>query len=69
MTATATSLVPVGTFFTPAGATVHVHRDADGSLSSDCTGCGEYAWTLQMTRDFSREHARTCNRPPRPAAA
>ncbi|MFF3264950.1 hypothetical protein ACFYWO_38035 [Streptomyces sp. NPDC002932] len=62
-------LVTVDRIPTPAGATVHVYRDTDGSLSSDCTGCGEYAWTLRVTPEFALEHARTCNRRPRPAAA
>ncbi|WP_242436920.1 hypothetical protein [Streptomyces sp. CB02488] len=47
---------------TPAGATVYVYQDTDGSLSSDCSGCGEYAWTLQVTRGFAEDHARDCRR-------
>ncbi|MFJ1930421.1 MULTISPECIES: hypothetical protein [unclassified Streptomyces] len=47
---------------TPAGATVYVYQDTDGSLSSDCSGCGEYAWTLQVTREFAEAHARDCRR-------
>ncbi|MGW7402056.1 hypothetical protein ACWGH7_36995 [Streptomyces cyaneofuscatus] len=53
---------------TRGGADVHVYQDDDGSLSSDCTGCGEYAWALLSIVDseFAREHAATCIRPPRP---
>ncbi|MEW2068325.1 hypothetical protein [Streptomyces sp. NPDC007346] len=54
---------------TEAGADVHIYRDTDGSLSSDCTGCGEYAWTLVTTKQFAQEHAATCLRPPRQLAA
>ncbi|EHM31521.1 hypothetical protein OG582_39390 (plasmid) [Streptomyces anulatus] len=54
---------------TGAGADVHVYQDSDGSLSSDCTGCGEYAWTLLVTPEFAQEHAVTCLRPPRRRAA
>ncbi|MEU4180966.1 hypothetical protein [Streptomyces sp. NPDC026589] len=54
---------------TGAGADVHIYQDPDGSLSSDCTGCGEYAWTLVTTQDFAEEHAATCLRPPRRRAA
>ncbi|MCX4657536.1 hypothetical protein OG249_37400 [Streptomyces microflavus] len=61
--------VLVSTLPTGAGADVHVYRDTDGSLSSECTGCGEYAWTLRITREFAREHAATCLRRPRPLAA
>ncbi|MDW4901354.1 MULTISPECIES: hypothetical protein [Streptomyces] len=53
---------------TGAGADVHVYQDSDGSLSSDCTGCGEYAWTPRVTQAFAQEHADICTRPPRPAA-
>ncbi|MBV7249247.1 hypothetical protein KDV96_36790 [Streptomyces sp. MW-W600-10] len=59
----------VSTFPTEAGADVHVYRDTDGSLSSECTGCGEYAWTLRVTRNFAQEHAATCRRRPRLLAA
>ncbi|MFE9700552.1 hypothetical protein [Streptomyces sp. NPDC006270] len=52
---------------TRAGAAVLIDRDTDGSLSSVCTGCGEYAWTLRVTRAFAQEHADTCIRPPRAA--
>ncbi|MFH8886697.1 hypothetical protein [Streptomyces californicus] len=72
MTAPVTSIaapVTVAVLSTRAGATVTVYRDADGSLSSDCTGCGEYAWTLRVTPGFAQEHAATCLRPPRPLAA
>ncbi|MFF0337925.1 hypothetical protein ACFYUM_35710 [Streptomyces fimicarius] len=48
-----------------AGADVHVYEDPDGSLSSTCTGCGEYAWTLLVTPEFAEEHAAACLRPPR----
>ncbi|MGW5295909.1 hypothetical protein [Streptomyces bacillaris] len=58
--------VTVDTLVTRAGATVRVYQDPDGSLSSDCTGCGEYAWTLTVDRAFALEHAATCLRPPRP---
>ncbi|MFI5726932.1 hypothetical protein [Streptomyces cyaneofuscatus] len=58
--------VLLSSFPTGGGADVHVYQDSDGSLSSDCTGCGEYAWALTVTRDFAREHAATCIRPPRP---
>ncbi|WP_256343468.1 hypothetical protein [Streptomyces sp. MW-W600-10] len=61
--------VLVSTFPTEAGADVHVYRDTDGSLSSECTGCGEYAWTLRVTRNFAQEHAATCRRRPRLLAA
>ncbi|MER8268018.1 hypothetical protein ABT007_27905 [Streptomyces griseus] len=60
--------VLVSTLPTGAGADVHVYRDADGFLSSECTGCGEYAWTLRVTREFAQEHAAACRRP-RPLAA
>lgn len=61
--------VLVSTLPTEAGADVHVYRDTDGSLSSECTGCGEYAWTLRVTRNFAQEHAATCHRRPRLLAA
>ncbi|MFD3883033.1 hypothetical protein [Streptomyces microflavus] len=61
--------VLVSTLPTGAGADVHVYRDTDGSLSSECTGCGEYAWTLRITRGFAQEHAATCLRRPCPLAA
>ncbi|MFD3976191.1 hypothetical protein [Streptomyces cyaneofuscatus] len=57
------SSIPTG-----GGADVHVYQDSDGSLSSDCTGWGEYAWAL-LSLEFASEHAATCIRPPRPAAA
>ncbi|GAB2949870.1 hypothetical protein [Streptomyces sp. NPDC059171] len=62
----ASSLVTVDRIPTRGGAAVHIHQDSDGTLSSDCTGCGEYAWTLAVTRDFARAHAATCFREPRP---
>ncbi|MEU3136402.1 hypothetical protein ABZ691_26945 [Streptomyces sp. NPDC006854] len=67
MTATVTSIAPttVDAFSTPAGAVVYVYEDPDGSLSSDCTGCGEFAWTLAVSRDFARVHAAECLRQPR----
>ncbi|MFE6985818.1 hypothetical protein [Streptomyces griseus] len=61
------ALVTVDRIPTLGGAAVHIRQDSDGSLSSDCTGCGEYAWTLAVTRGFAREHAGTCFRAPRPA--
>ncbi|MET8661425.1 hypothetical protein [Streptomyces griseus] len=61
--------VLVSTLSTGAGADVHVYRDTDGSLSSECTGCGEYAWTLRVTREFAQEHAAACLRRPHPLAA
>lgn len=69
MTATVTSIaapVTVGTISTQAGATVFVYTDLDGTLSSDCTGCGEYAWTLAADLGFARQHAAACFRRPRP---
>ncbi|MFD8118611.1 hypothetical protein [Streptomyces microflavus] len=60
---------PLGSLRTRGGADVHIHRDSDGSLSSDCTGCGEYAWTLRLTTEFAQEHAASCHRPPRLIAA
>ncbi|MCX4657364.1 hypothetical protein OG249_36495 [Streptomyces microflavus] len=54
---------------TRGGADVHIHRDSDDSLSSECTGCGEYAWTLRLTTEFAQEHAASCHRPPRLIAA
>ncbi|MFF9690523.1 hypothetical protein [Streptomyces sp. NPDC014623] len=70
-TVISTSVVPVTVVSLPtqAGAAVLIEQDSDGSLSSVCTGCGEYAWTLRVTRSFAQEHADTCIRPPRPAAA
>ncbi|WP_331756024.1 hypothetical protein OH791_38500 (plasmid) [Streptomyces anulatus] len=59
----------LGSIPTGAGADVHVYQDSDGSLSSDCTGCGEYAWTLLVTPEFAQEHAAACLRPPRWRAA
>ncbi|MFH8873135.1 hypothetical protein [Streptomyces griseus] len=59
----------LGSIPTGAGADVHVYQDADGSLSSTCTGCGEYAWTLRVTPEFAQEHAAACLRPPRRRAA
>ncbi|MFG2676913.1 hypothetical protein [Streptomyces sp. NPDC048445] len=61
--------VTVNRIPTPAGAVVYVYRDTDGSLSSDCSGCGEYAWTLQVTRGFAEDHARGCRKQPRRATA
>ncbi|MFE1335650.1 hypothetical protein [Streptomyces microflavus] len=61
--------VTVDSIPTQAGATVRVYQDSDGSLSSDCTGCGEYAWTLLVTPDIAQEHAAACHRPPRLIAA
>lgn len=54
---------------TRGGADVHIHRDSDDSLSSECTGCGEYAWTLRLSTEFAQEHAASCHRPPRLIAA
>ncbi|MFB6429110.1 hypothetical protein ACFCXC_23830 [Streptomyces microflavus] len=54
---------------TRGGADLLIHRDSDGSLSSDCTGCGEYAWTLRLTIEFAQEHAASCHRLPRLIAA
>ncbi|MFD5694374.1 hypothetical protein [Streptomyces rubiginosohelvolus] len=51
---------------TQAGAIVFVYKDPDGTLSSDCTGCGEYAWTLAADHDFARQHAAECLRRPHP---
>ncbi|CAM5540814.1 hypothetical protein [Streptomyces californicus] len=48
---------------------MHIYEDADGSLSSTCTGYGEYAWTLAVTHEFARDHAALCRRRPRRAAA
>ncbi|WP_050501512.1 MULTISPECIES: hypothetical protein [unclassified Streptomyces] len=58
-----------GRLRTLGGGTVHIYEDADGSLSSTCTGCGEYAWTLAVTYEFARDHAALCRRRPRRAAA
>ncbi|MFD3641487.1 hypothetical protein [Streptomyces griseus] len=82
MTATITSISAASATYVPppapvflasiptgAGADVHVYQDADGSLSSECTGCGEYAWTLRVTHEFAQEHAAACLRRPRPLAA
>ncbi|MGW6469472.1 hypothetical protein [Streptomyces rubiginosohelvolus] len=69
MTVTVTFIaapVTVDAIPTQAGATVHVYTDPDGSLSSDCTGCGEYAWTLAADLGFARQHAAACFRRPRP---
>ncbi|MGW6287369.1 hypothetical protein [Streptomyces sp. NPDC055107] len=57
--------VTVDSIPTRAGAFVHLYADSDGSLSSECTGCGEYAWVLHVTREFAEEHAATCLREPR----
>ncbi|WP_404950835.1 hypothetical protein HFP69_35445 [Streptomyces sp. ARC12] len=59
---------PAASLPTRAGAAVHIHKDNDGSLSSICTGCGEYAWTPRVTQAFAQEHADICIRPPRAAA-
>ncbi|MFC9035383.1 hypothetical protein [Streptomyces arboris] len=59
------ALMFLGSIPTGAGADVYVYQDSDGSLSSTCTGCGEYAWTLLVTPEFAQEHAAACLRPPR----
>ncbi|MFJ1799024.1 hypothetical protein [Streptomyces sp. NPDC088180] len=61
--------VTVDSIPTQAGAIVRVYQDSDGSLSSTCTGCGEYAWTVLVTPEFAQEHAAACLRPPRRRAA
>lgn len=69
MTATITSIAAsgtVGAISTQAGAIVYVYTDPDGTLSSVCTGCGEYAWTLAADHAFAQQHAAACFRRPRP---
>ncbi|MEV7659473.1 hypothetical protein AB0O39_35575 [Streptomyces anulatus] len=71
MTATVTPItahapVAVESLLTAGEAVLFVYEDPDGSLSSDCTGCGEYAWTLDVDLGFAREHAESCLRRPRP---
>ncbi|MFH9656193.1 hypothetical protein ACH4MT_35630 [Streptomyces anulatus] len=73
MTATLTAIaadspVAVDSLLTAGEAVLFVYEDPDGSLSSDCTGCGEYAWTLDVDLGFgfAREHAESCLRRPRP---
>lgn len=69
MTATVTSIAApaaVDAISTQAGATVFVYTDPDGTLSSVCTGCGEYAWTLAADLGFARQHAAACFRRPSP---
>ncbi|MEU8672671.1 hypothetical protein AB0C71_37905 [Streptomyces anulatus] len=71
MTATITPItaptpVAVDSFLTAGEAILYVYEDPDGSLSSDCTGCGEYAWTLDVDRGFAQAHAESCLRRPRP---
>lgn len=61
-------LAPTSSYPTEAGAVVHVYTDSDGSLSSECTGCGEYAWTLELTENFAWHHAWTCRKKPRSSA-
>ncbi|MEV0888863.1 hypothetical protein AB0J03_34310 [Streptomyces microflavus] len=63
------ALTRVDSLRTRGGADVHIHRDSDGSLSSDCTGCGEYAWTHHGSRAFAEDHAARCIRRPRTVAA
>ncbi|MEU3706911.1 hypothetical protein AB0E82_31990 [Streptomyces anulatus] len=63
---TADSPVAVNSFLTAGEAALFVYEDHDGSLSSDCTGCGEYAWTLDVDLGFARAHAESCLRRPRP---
>ncbi|MFF0198797.1 hypothetical protein ACFYT5_38420 [Streptomyces anulatus] len=58
--------VAVDSFLTAGEAVLYVYEDSDGSLSSDCTGCGEYAWTLDVDFGFARAHAESCLRRPRP---
>ncbi|WP_331764146.1 hypothetical protein OG944_38920 (plasmid) [Streptomyces anulatus] len=71
MTATVTPItahapVVVDSLLTAGEAILYVYEDSDGSLSSDCTGCSEYAWTLDVDRSFARAHAEICLRRPRP---
>ncbi|MEU4032452.1 hypothetical protein [Streptomyces anulatus] len=71
MTATITPITahaPVAedSFLTAGEAILYVYEDPDGSLSSDCTGCGEYAWTLDVDLGFALAHAESCLRRPRP---
>ncbi|MFJ2101378.1 hypothetical protein ACIOHR_29800 [Streptomyces anulatus] len=71
MTATVTAItadapVAVDSFLTAGEAVLFVYEDPDGSLSIDCTGCGEYAWTLDVDRSFAQAHAESCLRHPRP---
>ncbi|MFD5345639.1 hypothetical protein ACFWJY_18220 [Streptomyces anulatus] len=71
MTATVTPItahVPaaVDSLLTAGEAILYVYEDSDGSLSSDCTGCGEYAWTLDVDFGFALAHAESCLRRPRP---
>ncbi|WP_326615328.1 hypothetical protein OG949_41220 (plasmid) [Streptomyces scopuliridis] len=61
--------VLIDTYATRGGATANLHRAVDGTVISDCTACGEYAWPLRPTRDQAWEHARTCTRPARRSAA
>ncbi|WP_097865714.1 hypothetical protein [Streptomyces sp. rh34] len=62
-------LAPTSSYPTEAGAVVYVYTDSDGSLSSECTGCGEYAWTLELTEIFAWHHAWTCRKKPHSSAA
>ncbi|MFD6479328.1 hypothetical protein ACFWEH_38115 [Streptomyces anulatus] len=69
MTATVTPITAhepaVDSFLTAGEAILYVYEDSDGSLSSDCTGCGEYAWTLDVDLGFALAHAESCVRQPR----
>ncbi|MFJ4917641.1 hypothetical protein [Streptomyces sp. NPDC088726] len=58
--------VLLAVYGTLAGAEVDVREFPDGTLSSSCTGCGEWAWTMQPTAAQAQEHARNCCRRPRP---
>ncbi|MFE3144274.1 hypothetical protein [Streptomyces scopuliridis] len=61
--------VLIDTYPTPGGASVTLHRAADGTLTSDCTACGECTWPLLPTRGQAKEHARTCTRSARRRSA
>lgn len=54
-------------YATPAGAEVDVRELPDRTVTSTCTGCGEWAWPTQPTAAQAQDHANNCHRRPRRA--
>lgn len=55
----------IAVYGTLGGGEVEVRNLPDRTLTSTCTGCGEWAWPREPTVEQAHDHANSCCRKPR----